>query len=82
MSKKIITKHNFSKDAIVTIDNGVITVDLTARKKNRLRLKSQEYVATIQSPRTAIVRNPLPYARMHRFGKWRTLEQHNDNSSN
>ena len=68
MVAKIITNHKFSKEAIVTQkDNGEIVVDLTKIKAARLRKKPTGYEHIIQAPRPALVRNPLPYARMHRL---------------
>lgn len=82
MPDKIIDNSKFSPETVVrrSID-GKIIVDFTKKNAGKLRKKPQGYENTIQAPRPAIVRNPLPYARMHRFGKWRSVKQEKDTST-
>ncbi|BAY87824.1 hypothetical protein NIES267_73480 (plasmid) [Calothrix parasitica NIES-267] len=62
----------FSKHtSVYTNQHGQKIIDFTKINAERLRNKPEGKQNTIQNPRPAIVRNPLPYARMHRFGKWK-----------
>jgi hypothetical protein len=82
MPDKIIDTSKFSQGTIVRqSEDGKIIVDFTKKNAGKLRKKPQGYENTIQAPRPAIARNPLPYARMHRFGKWRTVRKDKDTSA-
>ena len=82
MPDKIIDTTKFSPETIVRqTEDGKIIVDFTKKNAGKLRKKPLGYENTIQAPRPAVVRNPLPYARMHRFGKWRSIKKENDKSA-
>ena len=57
------SKHTF----VYTNKDGQKIIDFTKINAERLRNKPESKQDTIQNPRPAIVRTPLPYARMHKF---------------
>ncbi|MBC7406491.1 MAG: hypothetical protein H7230_03425 [Candidatus Parcubacteria bacterium] len=62
-----------SPGTIIRRDGDVRVIDFFTKNASKFRKKPNDS-KEIAQPRTAVVRNPLPYARMHRFGKWRKYQ--------
>ena len=62
----------FSKHtSVYTNQHGQKIIGFTKINAERLINKPEGKKNIIQKPRPTIINNPLPYARMHRFGKWK-----------
>ena len=69
---KLNNNSSFSKlISVYQNSSGQKIIDFTKINAERLRNKPESKQNIIQKPRPTIINNPLPYARMHRFGKWK-----------
>ena len=69
---KLNNNSSFSKlISVYQNSSGQKIIDFTKITAERLRNKPESKQNIIQKPRPTIINNPLPYARMHRFGKWK-----------